>query len=142
MPIRVGDKASRAFVVDREAMRWFQQISEDTSLIHTDPDYARSRGFDDVIAYGGIMLAHLSHVLGMMIPGARGASTRWTIDYRRPLYVDEAARIDFEVVNTSPGTGIVEGRFKIRAGDRVIASGTTQSIVPPEDVADEADAAG
>ncbi|MGE5563991.1 MAG: MaoC/PaaZ C-terminal domain-containing protein [Bacillota bacterium] len=136
MPIRVGDRAEHHFVVEPADMEAFQKMSGDTSLIHTDREFARSRGFDDVIAYGGIMLAHLSHVLGMKIPGAGGTSLRWTIDYRRPLYVGAEADIDFEVTGVSAATGVIDGKFRIVSGGKTIATGSTQSMVPLDQIAE------
>lgn len=132
--VRVGDTASRDFIVDDEAMRWFQSVSGDNSRIHCDADYARSRGYDGVIAYGGIMLAHLSHILGMRIPGSNGTSISWTIRYHNPLYLNEPARITLEVTFVAPADGVVESRFRIMAGAKLVASGKTQSIVPLDEV--------
>lgn len=134
MPIRVGDSVEHRFVVSSEDMQVFQRMSADTSLIHTDAAFAKSRGFDDVIVYGGIILAQLSHVLGMKIPGPTGTSLRWSIDYRRPLYVGVEAVIQFEVTGVSPGTGLIDAKFRVRSGDKVIATGQTQSLVPPDQV--------
>jgi len=133
VPIRVGDRASHEFVVEAADMEWFQQVSRDDSRIHTDAEYARARGFKDVIAYGGIMLAHLSHVLGTRLPGTLGTSTQWTIEYRKPLYIGERARLDLEVKHTSP-LGVVESKFTITAAGRTVATGSTQSMVPPEEI--------
>jgi len=134
MTVRIGDKASRRFVVDDQAMEWFRQVSEDDSRIHCDDAYARSRGFDGVIAYGGIMLAHLSHLLGNCIPGTNGTSLAWSIKYHKPLYIGETAEITLEVVNISAAAGVVEGKFRVMAGAKRVASGTTQSILPPEEI--------
>jgi acyl dehydratase len=134
MNIRVGNRATRKFVVDEAAMKWFREVAEDTSRIHCDAAYAKSRGFDGVLVYGGIMLAHLSHLLGMRIPGANGASVAWSIKFHGPLYVDEPAEIALEVTYVSPGTGIVESRFSITAGERKVATGTAQSVVPLDEI--------
>ena len=80
------------------------------------------------------MLAHLSHLLGMETPGLNGTSIAWSIKYHNPLYVGEAAQITMEVVYVSPATGLVEARFRVVAGDKEVATGTTQSIVPSEEV--------
>lgn len=130
MAIQVGDRASRKFVVDAATMRWFQEVAEDTSRIHCDRAYAKTRGYTDVVVYGGILLAHLSHLLGMKIPGPNGTSIGWSVKYHNPLYVDEAAEITLEVANVSAATGVVEGKFSIMAGQKKVATGTTQSIVP------------
>lgn len=134
MNVRVGNRATRKFVVDEAAMKWFREVAEDTSRIHCDAAYAKSRGFDGVLVYGGIMLAHLSHLLGMRIPGANGTSVAWSIKYHGPLYVDEPAEIALEVTYISPGTGIVESRFSITAGEKEVATGTAQSVVPLDEI--------
>jgi acyl dehydratase len=135
MGLAVGDEARRAFHIDDAAMAAFQALSGDVSLIHTDPDYARSRGFDGVIAYGGLFLAHLSHTVGMLIPGVRGLSTRWSINYRRPMYPGQSGEIILTVVNVSAATGLVDCRFRIESGGKTVATGETQSLLPPEDLA-------
>lgn len=134
MTIAVGDTVKHTFVVDEAATAWFQNISGDRSLIHRDEAFARSRGFEQPIVYGGIMLAHLSHVLGMKLPGPTGTSTKWTINYRNPLYLHEVAEIELQVVNVSPSTGLVDCRFKIVSSSRTIATGTTQTIVPETEI--------
>jgi 3-hydroxybutyryl-CoA dehydratase len=132
--IRVGDSASRRFVVDAATMRWFQEVAEDTSRIHCDRAFAQERGFTDVIVYGGILLAHLSHLLGMKIPGANGTSIGWSVKFHQPLYVDEEAEITLKVANVSAATGVVEGKFSIMSGQKKVATGTTQSIVPLDQI--------
>jgi 3-hydroxybutyryl-CoA dehydratase len=134
MSICVGNVATRKFVVDDAAMKWFREVAEDTSRIHCDAAYAKSRGFNGVVVYGGIMLAHLSHLLGMHMPGRNGTSVAWSIKYHSPLYVDEPAEIVLEVTFVSPGTGIVESRFSIAAGEKKVATGTAQSIVPLDEI--------
>ncbi len=134
MTIKIGDSTSRDFSVDAASMKLFQTLSGDASRIHCDEYYARSRGYEGVIVYGGIMLAHLSNVLGMHLPGTHGISTSWSVNYRRPLYMGDNAKIRLEVTNVSSSTGVIEAAFRITVGERLIASGRTQSIVPLSDV--------
>ncbi|MDB5438421.1 MAG: hypothetical protein JWM33_848 [Caulobacteraceae bacterium] len=128
-PIRVGDRANHAVVVDQAAMEGFRQGSGDVSGVHVDEAFAVSRGYQGVIVHGGILTAQLSHPLGMKPPGADRVSTRWSTDYRQPLHVGQPARIEFEVSHVSPSHGMIEGRFKSLAGDVVVASRATQSLV-------------
>jgi 3-hydroxybutyryl-CoA dehydratase len=134
MSIRAGDRASHRFVVDAESMRRFQALSHDNARIHTDEAYAQARGYKGVIAYQGILAAQLSHVVGTKLPGTNGTSIKWAIEYSEPLYVGDAAELDFEIGYVSKATGIVVGKFQITSGDRMIATGSTQSIVPVEEI--------
>jgi acyl dehydratase len=132
MSLSVGIVVEHAFKVEAADMTAFERLSGDRSSIHSSQEFARSQGYRDVIVYGGIMLAKLSFVLGTRVPGDSGVSTRWTIDYRKPLYVGEDASIRLEIIATSPSTGLIESRFSIRTTDRLVASGKTQSLVPRE----------
>lgn len=127
MSFAPGDRAARRFTVTPRDMELFQELSGDLSRIHVDADYARSCGYRDAIVYGGIMLAQLSKLLGGDIPGDLGMSAHWSIDYRNALYVGEEAELAFEVDHVSPATGLLQGAYVIRTGDRVIATGKVQS---------------
>ena len=134
MAVRLGQQATHRFAVDHSTMRGFQAISSDTSRIHCDEDYAKSRGYDGIIVYGGIMLAQLSHLLGVQLPGTNGTSISWSIKFHNPLYVGEPAELLLEVTHISAATGMVESRFRIMVGEKRVASGTTQSIVPQAEI--------
>jgi len=134
-PIAVGQCAERTFIIDAGAMAAFATLSGDRSAIHTDAAFARGRGYEDVIVYGGLMLAQLSGLLGSVLPGDDAVSARWSIDYRKPLYLGEEAVLRLEVSHVSPAVGLVELRFSIQTGDRLIATGSAQSLVPPDRIA-------
>jgi acyl dehydratase len=131
MTIEVGSSCEHGFVIDDAAMQAFAALSGDRSAIHTDPVYARSRGYEGVIVYGGLMLAQLSYVVGNLLPGDKGISMHWSIDYRQPLYVGEPAVLAFEVAHVSDAAGLITSKFTIRAGDRIVATGKSQSLLPP-----------
>jgi acyl dehydratase len=132
--IQVGDAVARTFAVDAATMSWFREVAEDSSRIHCDSAYAKARGYADVVVYGGILMAHLSHLLGMGIPGSNGTSIAWSIKFHEPLYVAEEAQIRLEVTYVSVATGVVEAKFTVTAGEKRVASGTTQSLVPLEQI--------
>ncbi len=135
MTPRAGQSVTHGFTIDAAAMRAFQALSGDMSAVHCDAAFARERGFDDVIVYGGLLLAQLSYVVGMLLPGTSGTSVRWAIEYRGPLYVGEAAVLTLEIVDVSPGTGLVNSRFTIASAARKVATGTAQTLLPPQGLA-------
>ena len=136
MRIRVGAHAEFTFAVSAADMDAFIALSGDRSSIHTDHAYAKSRGYGGVIVYGGILLAKLSYVLGTKVPGDHGISTRWTIDFRTPLLVDEPATIRLDIIDASPATGLVEAKFKIRTATSLVATGRTQTMLPRDEIED------
>ena len=128
MLIRLGASAVHEFIVNDDDMHRFQQLSNDRSLVHTDDAFARKLGFERVIVYGGIVVAHLSHVVGTFVPGTHGTSLQWRIDFRNPLYVREPAVLKIWVTNVSAAVGVVECQFEVSTGEKIIATGTTRSV--------------
>ena len=117
------------FAISQQEMDWFRETSGDTSYIHVDPQKARAMGFKDVIVYGGLMLLRVSKMVGEYLPGKYGVSLGWSIDYRDALYVGERAIIRSEVQRYSPAAKHLTCKFVIRADDRLIAIGKTESMI-------------
>ena len=115
------------FVVDAAAMAAFAALSGDTSRVHHDAGFARANGFAGPVVYGALTVAQLSHVVGMHLPGDLGLATSWTVHFNGALYVDEAAELRAEVVHVSEATRTATLRFRVVAGERLIASGMATS---------------
>lgn len=123
----VGRTASFSFCVSTSDMEAFTALSGDSSRIHRDDEFARSRGFVGRIVHGGMMLARLSKMLGSHLPGDHGMSVGWRIDYHHPLYVGEEATMSATVSHLSSATRVVKMRYQIVVGDRLVASGIAES---------------
>ncbi|HCP46958.1 MAG TPA: hypothetical protein DIU15_13005 [Deltaproteobacteria bacterium] len=136
--LEVGEVLELPFRINREQHEAFAALAGDHSLVHSDPEWAHSRGFDDVIVYGGVLLAKLSHLLGMHMPGGLGVSARWEIDYHAPLYLEEAALLVGELERKSEATRTVKIKYRIHAGERLIASGVARSLVLDDTLDDRA----
>jgi len=137
--IYVGATAQHSFVVTDEMMDTFRRMSGDTSLIHSDEEFCRARGFSGPIVYGGLMLMNLSHMVGELLPGKYGTSVGWSITYRNPLYVGEEAVLELTVKSISKGAGLVDASYTITSGGKRIAQGKTQSMVPTELLSEDVD---
>lgn len=118
------------FVVADEDMAAFARLSGDFNPLHQDPAFARDRGFAGRVVYGGLLVAQVSRLLGMHIPGRDGVWTGLKIDFRAPLMVGEPAWLDAEIARLSEAVRLVRVKFAIAAGDRQIASGTAESQLP------------
>lgn len=134
MTVNVGDVAYHSFTLDEEAMRLFRELCGDNHPLHSNMAYAKARGYDGIIGYGGILLAKVCYVLAQNIPGTNGVSLQYTIKFPQPMYVGESAEIRLEVTDVSKATCIVHCKFVIRVGTKTVATGTTQSIVPLEEI--------
>lgn len=95
-----------ARVVTREDVAAYAVASGDRNPLHLDDDFARSVGFDGVIAHGMFTLGHLSTAL-----------VRWCGSPERLLSLT------------------AQFRSPVRMGDRIVAHGRVRSVEPAEAVA-------
>lgn len=117
------------FVIDEEAMKAFIRLSGDNSCIHRSIQFAQQNGFKGRVVYGAMQVAHLSYLVGMLLPGDFSLATDWHISFHSPLYINESALLEAEVVHLSEAMRIAKLKFTIHVGERLIASGAAQSKV-------------
>jgi 3-hydroxybutyryl-CoA dehydratase len=127
--LSVGMQAETDITVREEEMHQFAALSGDRSSIHIDDAFARQVGFTGPVVYGGLMVAALSRLVGMQLPGPIGIATGWKIDFHAPLYVGEAAVLKAEITNLSEAVRLVKLRFAISAGEKQIAKGSAEAKI-------------
>jgi 3-hydroxybutyryl-CoA dehydratase len=125
--------AEFSFTIEPEDMTLFAQLSGDENPLHTDSDYARAKGFADRVVYGGILVAKISGMLGMELPGRTGIWAGLKLNFRNPLYVGEPATFTALVSHRSEAAHMVQIDIEIKAGDRMIATGKSESVVMEDD---------
>ncbi|WP_375784456.1 MaoC/PaaZ C-terminal domain-containing protein [Bradyrhizobium sp. Pha-3] len=110
------------FVVGETEQQAFASISGDFNPLHLDPEFARGRGLKGAVVYGAMIVAQISRIIGMRLPGSAGIWSSLKIDFREPLYVGEAAHIFAEVTHYSEAARSLSLKIKVASGERTIAT--------------------
>ena len=105
-------------------MQSFVEISGDVNPMHTDVNFATSRGFDGVLVYGGILIAQISRMVGMHLPGRDALWSSLNIHFARPLLVGQTAELEARVEHISEATSSIELKFKITSQGKTLAKGS------------------
>jgi 3-hydroxybutyryl-CoA dehydratase len=124
-----GDSRALTFTISADDMQAFARASGDTSLIHTDAAFAQANGFRGPIVYGAQMMAKLSQMLGTLLPGSRGVSLAWSIEFEQPLYAGEEATLTLTVDHVSEAVGVLTSSYDIKRGADRIAKGRITSKI-------------
>ncbi|HTD91939.1 MAG TPA: MaoC/PaaZ C-terminal domain-containing protein, partial [Burkholderiales bacterium] len=126
-----GMTATVPFVVCRDDMGRFAEMSGDFNPLHVDESFARSKGFTGVVVYGALIIAKVSQLIGMQLPGRDALWTSVALDFVRPLYVGQHAYVEGVVTHVSAATGMVEMKLKIRtvAVEQVVAKGKAEVLI-------------
>lgn len=124
-----GATDSFEFIVSETEQRGFAALSGDFNPLHLDPDFARARGMAGSVVYGGLIVAKVSQVIGMRLPGPRGIWGALKIDFREPLYVGKAACLSAEVSHFSVATRSLSLKILVTCEGRRIATGTAMATL-------------
>lgn len=117
------------FAVSAQDMAAFAALSGDYNPLHTDPAFARAKGFDGVVVYGALLVAKVSQLIGMRLPGRDSIWSSVALRFHAPLFVGDAARVEGEVVALSRATGLCELKLTVTRGERLIAKGKAEVLL-------------
>jgi 3-hydroxybutyryl-CoA dehydratase len=115
--------------IDARQMQRFGELSGDLNPLHTDDAFARRKGFEGAVVYGALLIAKVSELIGMRLPGKNSVWASLSVDFLKPLYVDQSAELEAVVARTSPGTGLVELRLTLRRDEQRLMKGRAEVIV-------------
>ena len=110
-------------------MTTFAQLSGDSNPLHADGDYARELGFEGRVVFGALLVAKISALIGVHLPGPGGVWSGFKIDFRNPLYVNEDATLSGMVTHKSESTKMLTLKLRIDSADRLIATGMAETLL-------------
>jgi acyl dehydratase len=95
--IKIGDSFSRTTQITDERIRQFAQACGDVNSVHLDDDYAKTTRFGKRIAHGMLTASLISAILGNDLPGVGTIYLSQTVQFKAPVFLDEAITASVEV---------------------------------------------
>jgi 3-hydroxybutyryl-CoA dehydratase len=127
--LAASTKASVAFTVSAQEMRQFAELSGDFNPLHTDDVFARQKGYAGVVVYGALLVAKVSQLIGMQLPGRDSVWASLALDFRRPLYVGQEAEVEGSVTSVHEATRLIELSLVLRSNGKVLAKGKAEVVL-------------
>jgi len=112
-----GQVFRKKFRVDSLLVEHFADLSGDRNPIHLDSDEARAYGYPRQVAHGAILVAMLSKMIGMEIPGPGAVWMSQSLDWVAPVLVGDEIELAVTVSHVSTGAGILI--LQVKAGSPV-----------------------
>ena len=100
--------------VTPDRMEAFTQLSGDTNPIHMDRGSAHDFGHPEQMAYAGLLLAEVSRIIGVQLPGPGAVCVSYSFDFTAPVYVGESVLFETCVTQRSEAVGVVLLSFTAR----------------------------
>jgi 3-hydroxybutyryl-CoA dehydratase len=96
--VKVGQRASIRKTITEADVVLFGCVTGDMNPLHTDDITARDSRFGKRIAHGMLGAGLISAVLGMQMPGPGTIYIKQTLNFRRPIFINDTVTTLVEVV--------------------------------------------
>lgn len=127
MDLSIFDKEyQHKFVVTQEVYDAFQKCSSDRNPLHTNQEFARSKGFPECVMYGNILNGFVSYFIGMLLPSPDVIIHSQDIDYKNPVFMGDELDFTAKAEGISEAVNVVVFKFKFRNKGKVVAKGHVQ----------------
>ena len=124
----VGHSVSFPLSISTEDLKTYAVLSGDFNPLHTDDGFAEEQGYEGVVVYAGLLLAFVSHAIGMHLPGRYGIWSGISMQFNNPLYVGEEARLEAILKAKTVSVRLLKIAIKISRGQTLIAKGSADVI--------------
>lgn len=108
----------------------FQRCSNDYNPLHTDIDFAHKKGFNDIVMYGNILNAFVSHFVGMLLPTRDVMIMSQTLNFQKPVFMNDSLQIEAKIdeLDEMTNTIVYKLRFRriINGKNEMVARGHVQ----------------
>ena len=109
-------------------MRSFERLSNDHNPVHTDPAFARAKGFDAPLVYGLLLASQLSRLIGQELPDPHAILTGITMDFMSPAFADDELRFDATLVSKSDAAHALSFKCRITRAGKTLCRGTADAV--------------
>lgn len=130
--LKVGDSVSITRSFSEEDVKAFAAVSGDVNPAHLDEEYARGTMFKTRIVHGMLVASMFSAILGTRMPGLGTIYTGQTLQFRRPVKLDEpiTATLTVKEILMEKNRVIFDCLASNQAGEAVIIGEAT--VLPPK----------
>lgn len=111
----------RSFTVTQDVYTAFQQCSGDYNPLHTDEEFAKSKGFPQRVMYGNILNAFVSTLIGECLPTKNVIIHTQDTQFKNPVFLNDTleAELKIDEIFESINTIIFKFAFKNESGKTV-----------------------
>ncbi|MDX9900842.1 MAG: GNAT family N-acetyltransferase [Aliarcobacter sp.] len=130
--IELGMSVSYSQTITDADIKAFAGISGDRNPVHLDGNYAKNSKFKNRIAHGMMTASYFSALFGTKIPGEGCVYTHQSLNFKRPVYIDDTV----EVIVTVTAVDLEKRRVKFKTvckvDNKIVTDGDAELYVPIE----------
>lgn len=130
--IETGMSVSYSQTVTDADIKAFAEISGDRNPIHLDEVYAKNSRFKNRIAHGMMTASYFSALFGTKIPGVGCVYTYQSLNFRKPIYINDTVEAIVTVTNVDIEKRKVKFNTVCKVDNKIVTDGEAELYVPME----------
>ena len=130
--IKIGMSATYTQTITDADVKCFAGLSGDRNPVHMDEDYAKKSRFKKRIAHGMISASFFSALFGTKIPGEGCVYTRQSLNFKRPIYINDTVEAVVTVISIDLEKRRVVFETICKVDGKVAIDGEAELYIPVE----------
>ncbi|QCD44011.1 GNAT family N-acetyltransferase [Campylobacter mucosalis] len=130
--IKIGMTSSYSQTITDADIKAFAGISGDRNPVHLDEEYAKNSRFKKRIAHGMLTASFFSAIFGTKIPGEGCVYTHQSLNFKKPVYVDDTVVATIEVIDIDKSNRRVRFKTICKTDKGIVTDGEAEIFVPLE----------
>jgi len=127
MMFKVDDVFVENFIVSNEIYNGFITLFKDQNPLHTEIQFAQSKGFQSEVMHGNILNGFLSYFIGEGLPTKNVIIHSQEIQFKNPVYRNDSLQFKAIVIGVYNSVNAVEFKFDFKnSSDKTVAKGKIQ----------------
>ena len=104
----------------------FQRCSNDYNPLHTDSAFAAKKGFNQIVVYGNVLNAFVSHFVGMLLPTRDVMILSQNISFRKPVFLNDDLELEAKMEECAEDIEVITYALKFR---RMVNEGNKKELI-------------
>ncbi len=121
--LKEGDKFELTYTVTEKIYRGFVDTFSDRNPLHTDENFARSKGFVSKVMHGGILTGFLSNFIGEQLPVKNVIIQSYKIGFSKPVYLNTELKFLAEVKEVYESVNCIVIKYSFRNSTEMVSKG-------------------
>lgn len=128
--IAIGMKASFSQTITDADIKGFAAISGDKNPVHIDECYAENSRYKKRIAHGLLTASFFSAIFGIKIPGEGCVYVSQTLNFKRPVYINDTVIAEVEVFEVDLKKRRVFFNTICKVNNKIVTDGVAEIFIP------------
>jgi 3-hydroxybutyryl-CoA dehydratase len=127
MIFKLDDTFDKPFIVSPETYTGFIKLFKDENPLHTDENFAKTKGFKGRVMHGNILNGFISYFIGECLPVKNVIIHSQEIEFKNAVYLNDELQFKAVITGIYESVNTVEFKYYFKnSASSIVAKGKIQ----------------